>query len=255
MQFSDADLLNIVAQYGLSSMRILGLLLVLPLLARIEWWQKIAFAAVLSVAVTPWVPVTLLGKGLSMIDWLVTMAQEALVGVVLALLLQLCWESVVLAGQLLAQLTGSSYAQVLDPISYEEIPALSVFLQVIATLSFCALGGHVLFVQWLVSSYQSIPVASAIDGKNLAAIAAAVGQLFAAGLWLALPAVTALLCLHIAAGVMVRVAPAMGMMVIVFPITMVFGLLVIMLTLDGIQQQFIQQLLGLNSAIPKLLAP
>jgi len=55
----------------------------------------------------------------------------------------------------------------------------------------------------------------------------------------ALPGMTALLVVNLAFGVMSRAAPSLNLFAVGFPITLVFGLLVIFVGLPAVQQNFL----------------
>jgi flagellar biosynthetic protein FliR len=65
------------------------------------------------------------------------------------------------------------------------------------------------------------------------------GQLFAGAVAVALPGMTALLVVNLAFGVMSRAAPSLNLFAVGFPITLVFGLLVIFVGLPAVQQNFL----------------
>ena len=63
------------------------------------------------------------------------------------------------------------------------------------------------------------------------------GWIFSAALLMVLPAVAALLTVNLAFGVMSRAAPQLNVFAVGFPITMLFGFVVMMFTLPGVLGQ------------------
>ena len=62
--------------------------------------------------------------------------------------------------------------------------------------------------------------------------------MMAAGTLIALPAVTALLVVNFAFGVMTKAAPQLNIFAIGFPFTMLFGILIVYLSLNGFVGQY-----------------
>jgi flagellar biosynthetic protein FliR len=60
-------------------------------------------------------------------------------------------------------------------------------------------------------------------------------QLFMGALRVALPGMTALLVINLGFGVMARAAPALNLFAVGFPITLVFGFVIVLFGLPGIQ--------------------
>src|SRR5690606_23863330 len=67
-------------------------------------------------------------------------------------------------------------------------------------------------------------------------------QLFAGALAVALPGVTALLIVNIAFGVMSRAAPTLNLFAVGFPVALVFGLVIVLLSLPTLQSSFVELL-------------
>ena len=66
--------------------------------------------------------------------------------------------------------------------------------------------------------------------------------MFAGAVRIALPAATALLVANIAFGVMSRAAPSLNLFAVGFPITLVFGLVIIVIGLPALQSAFVRLL-------------
>jgi flagellar biosynthetic protein FliR len=67
-------------------------------------------------------------------------------------------------------------------------------------------------------------------------------QIFSGALAVALPGITALLIVNLAFGVMSRAAPSLNLFAVGFPITLVFGLVIIMVGLPALQSAFVDLL-------------
>ena len=77
-------------------------------------------------------------------------------------------------------------------------------------------------------------------GRKRRCPAAAGGWMFASALLLALPAVTAILIVNFAFGVMTRAAPQLNIFSLGFPFTLLFGIFILWVALAGFLPQYQQ---------------
>ena len=78
-------------------------------------------------------------------------AQQLLIGVALGFALQVLFDSLGLAGQLLANSMGLSFAFNVDPLRGSSTAALGQLYIILATLTFLALDGHLALIEVLVA--------------------------------------------------------------------------------------------------------
>ena len=78
-------------------------------------------------------------------------AQQLLIGVALGFALQVIFDALGLAGQLLANSMGLSFAFNVDPLRGSSTAALGQLYIILATLTFLALGGHLALIEVLVA--------------------------------------------------------------------------------------------------------
>lgn len=160
--------------------------------------------------------------------WVYAMIQQVLIGIAMGLTLRIVFEAFALAGELIANGMGLGFAQLADPIRGGSAPIVSQFLIVCASLLFLASGAHLTMLQGLAHSFENRPVAQAVlDPGSVRLLIDWAGSLFAGGLQLALPVVGGLLAVNLALGVLGRSAPAINLMAVGFPMTLVLGLLML----------------------------
>jgi flagellar biosynthetic protein FliR len=80
-------------------------------------------------------------------------------------------------------------------------------------------------------------------------------MLFAGALSIALPGLTALLIANIGFGLISRAAPTLNIFAVGFPVTIVFGLVVLQIGLPGVQQGFTTLLLQVLAEAAALQTP
>jgi flagellar biosynthetic protein FliR len=213
--------------------RILGLLATAPVFNNAGLPRRIRLLIGLAVAFAlapglPPMPAIPAGSWLG----LVVLAQQVVIGVLMGYVLRIAFSAVDVAGELIGLQMGLSFAVFYDPQNAAQTPVLSEFLGLLATLIFLAMNGHLLVISVLAESFRLLPVAAMpLAAKGFGAIASWAAILFSAGLLLSLPLVAALLIANLAMGVLSRVAPQLNLFAVGFPVTMVAGFTVLMISL------------------------
>ena len=173
----------------------------------------------------------------------VAVFQQLLIGVALGFALQVVFDALALAGQLLANSMGLSFAFNIDPLRGSSTPALGQLYVILATLTFLALGGHVALIEMLVAGLYTMPVGiTGLGQEGLWALILWGGTLFAGAITIALPGVTALLIVNLAFGVVSRAAPSLNLFAVGFPVSLVVGLLVVLAGIAPLQSSFTELL-------------
>jgi flagellar biosynthetic protein FliR len=173
----------------------------------------------------------------------VVLFQQLLIGVALGFALQVVFDALGLAGQLLANSMGLSFAFNVDPLRGTSTPALGQLYIILATLTFLALGGHVALIEMLVAGLYGLPIGtSGLGQEGLWSLILWGGQLFAGAIAVALPGITALLIVNLAFGVVSRAAPALNLFAVGFPVSLVVGLLVVLMGIAPMQASFTELL-------------
>jgi flagellar biosynthesis protein FliR len=174
---------------------------------------------------------------------MLTTAQQVLIGVALGFCLQLVFDAVNLGGQLLANSMGLSFAYNLDPLHGEQTPVLGQFYTLLVTLTFLALNGHLRLIEILVEGFRTMPVgASGLGPEGLWTVVTWGSTLFSGALSIALPGVTALLIVNLAFGVISRAAPTLNIIAVGLPVSLIFGLCIVLLGMPTVQSGFVKLL-------------
>jgi flagellar biosynthetic protein FliR len=174
---------------------------------------------------------------------LVVVFQQLLIGVAFGFALQVVFDALALAGQLLANSMGLSFAFNIDPLRGSSTPALGQLYVILATLTFLALGGHIALIEMLVAGLYTLPIGTTGLGQDgLWALILWGGTLFSGAIGIALPGVTALLIVNLAFGVVSRAAPSLNLFAVGFPVSLVVGLLVLLAGIGPLQSSFTELL-------------
>jgi flagellar biosynthesis protein FliR len=182
--------------------------------------------------------------------------QQIIIGIAIGFSLQLLFDAVTLGGQLLANSMGLSFAFNTDPMHGVQTPVLGQIYNMLVMLTFLALNGHLKLIEVLVDGFKTLPVGTTGLGQDgIWTIVTWGSLLFSGALQIALPGVTALLIVNIAFGVMSRAAPQFNLFGVGFPITLVFGLLIILAGLPAMQTTFVHLLSDAFDLLRKLSTP
>jgi len=199
---------------------------------------RLILAGALTLAVAPLLPAITDVPLLSAAGALVTL-QQMLIGAALGFALQMVFDALALGGQLLANGMGLGFAFNLDPLRGVTTPALGQLYVVLGTLTFLALDGHLALISTLVDSFKGLPIGeNGLDPARLRGLADWGSMLFSGALRIALPGVTALLVINLAFGVMSRAAPALNLFAVGLPVTLIFGLSIVMFGMPAIGTAF-----------------
>jgi len=164
--------------------------------------------------------------------------QQVLIGLAMGFTLQMVFSAVVIAAQSIAMGMGLGFATAVDPQNGVQVPVVAQYYLTLATLIFLAMDGHLLLIRVLVDSFQSLPVSlEGLSHDGLWALVNWGGRMFAGAVLIALTAMTSLLIINMAFGVMSRAAPQLNIFGVGFPVMMGAGFIVIMLGLTGLSPQ------------------
>jgi flagellar biosynthetic protein FliR len=227
-------------QYFFPFARIGAFLMVAPIVG--ATFVPPRFRIVLAGAITLLVaPLVTSPQGISPLSvaGVVVTVHQILIGAATGFVLQVIFDSLAMGGQLLANSMGLSFAFNVDPQHGASTPVVGYMYMLMVTLTFLALNGHLAMIEALVDGFRTLPIATTGFGaEQWWQIVSWGNLLFSGALAVALPGMTALLVVNLGFGVMSRAAPSLNMFAVGFPITLVFGLLIILLGLPAVQSSF-----------------
>jgi len=165
-------------------------------------------------------------------EGLLVLSQQIVIGLAMGFAMRIVFSAVELAGEIAGLQMGLGFATLFSPSSDGSTLVVGKFLGLLATLTFLSLNGHLMILSVLAESFSAFPISaeplSAVGWKTLADWG---GTIFLAGLQLALPVVAALLIVNLALGILTRASPQLNVFAVGFPITLLVGMAVLMLSL------------------------
>lgn len=239
LELSDAQIGGWVGSFLLPLFRIAALLMSMPIIGtqlvplRVRLYLALAICLVLA----PTLPAMPQVDGLSLQSFML-IAQEVLVGVMLGFTLQLFFHAFVIAGQIVSMQMGLGFASMVDPTNGVSVPVIGQFFLMLVTLLFLLMNGHLVVFEVLAESFVTLPVGGGLLTGHYWQLATKLGWVIGAALILVLPAITALLVVNLAFGVMTRAAPQLNIFSIGFPLTLVLGLVIVWVGMADILAQY-----------------
>lgn len=212
--------------------RVTGLMLIAPLIGSsyIPLYIKILIASAVTIFIVPIIDTP---KNVDPLTWngVTLLMQQMLIGLMIGLIMQIAFSAITIAGENIALTMGLGFASMTDPANGVTIPVVSQLMTVFASLYFLSLNGHIALIQLLIDSFSLQPITSLVSLDTAMAVAEWGARMFIGALMVSIPAVTALLVVNIAMGLMTRVAPQMNVFSVGFPLTMMLGFIFIAISI------------------------
>jgi len=237
VSFTENELLTLLQAWLWPFFRVAALLTAAPIIgtrsvpARLRLVMALAITAVI-VPVLPPIryidPISAYG--------LLVIGQQILIGLAIGTAVRFMFMVFELGGQVIAMQMGLGFAAMVDPQTGNQVPVISQFYLIMATLAFLSLNGHLLLIQILAESFTTLPVGGGgLNPNGLQALIGWTSWLFANAMLIALPAIVALTVINLSFGIMTRAAPQMNIFAVGFPIMMITGVIIMFLTLTTLE--------------------
>jgi flagellar biosynthesis protein FliR len=240
MKFTSTEIIAWISGYMWPFTRIAAMVSVVPIFGTqtVPKRIRLGIAVVLTLVIAPLVPPIGNIQPFSIGGVIVTV-QQLLIGLAMGFAVRLVFSALEYAGNSIAMLMGLGFAEMMDPQSGVDVPMISQFFTIIASLLFLTFDGHLVLVQVMAESFHTLPVSmSGLSKNGLWQLVLWASWVFSGAVLIALPAVASLLIVNMAFGVMTRAAPQLNIFAVGFPLTLGLGFIVVMLTLPSLVPKF-----------------
>ena len=159
MEFTESVINQTMADFLLPLARISAMVMAMIGLGAksIPGRVKLFFCLAVTAAVMPALPPTKVGDMFSLATALL-IGEQIVIGVMLGFVTVMVVNTFTLAGQIIAMQTGLGFASLVDPASGTSVPAVGQFFLILSTLLFWAMDGHLAYLQFVVASFDTIPI-------------------------------------------------------------------------------------------------
>lgn len=151
--------------------------------------------------------------------------QQMLAGILMGFGIKVVFAAVDMAGNVIGLQMGLSFASFIDPVNSNQTPLIGSFLNLLTTLLFLALDGHLALLAAATRSFDLLPISTQFfTGVGWERLIATGTGLFQLGLQISLPVLATMLVINLTLGVMSRAAPQLNLFSVGFPLTALTGI-------------------------------
>lgn len=222
-----------VARFGILLVRPGAMLLLAPGFGgqTVPTLARIGLTVLLALALAPTVTLPV-GPGLGVGA---IVLREVAIGLALGLAARALINGAELGGHVASQQIGFSYAATVNPDGGARNTMLASLYGLLATFTWLAIDGHHLLFRALHASYGALPIGVGnLDASLVDSVKEILGLVFITGVRLAAPVIAVILLVEVAIGLISRAAPALNFFVIGYPVRLVVGLIVIIVTISTV---------------------
>jgi flagellar biosynthetic protein FliR len=166
-------------------------------------------------------------------DGLMEISRQILIGLTMGLVFQVASAALVVAGQAMSGSMGLSMANMVDP-NMGSVPVLSQFFNIMGTLVFLGMGGHLIVFGLVMESFKLIPIGQAFFSQDmLGKMINWSAMMFLGALLIALPVMMTLLFINVGLGFVARAAPTLNIFTVGFPALILMGFIVMIFSMGN----------------------
>jgi flagellar biosynthetic protein FliR len=209
---------------------------------------RIGFALLLAIIITPIVSPTLPPMPAGLGDLTGIVIHEAIIGLMLGTLMRVLLFTLVTTGEILSLQTTLSFAQTANPTEAQSSTSLGAFLAMFGLVMIWATNTHHMFIRAMVDSYKVFsPMKQVMIADAGTMMVRTLSESLVLALQLSAPVIVFAMVFNIATGFVGRMMPAFPIFFAATPLSVLFGLALLALSLGTMGMVFIehyQELLG-----------
>lgn len=166
-------------------------------------------------------------------DGLMEIARQILIGFTMGLVFQIASAALVVAGQAISASMGLTIANMIDP-NMGNVPVLAQFFNIMGTLVFLGMGGHLIVFGLVLESFQLLPIGQAFFSQDmLGKMIHWSTMMFLGALLIALPVMMTLLFINVGLGFVARAAPSLNIFTVGFPALIITGFVILIFSMGN----------------------
>lgn len=162
---------------------------------------------------------------------MVLVAQQVVVGASLGFFMRLIFAAMEVAGDFIGLQMGLAFAMFIDPQKASVTPMVGAFFNIMATLVFLSMNGHLMALDGIMKSFEIIPISTDFSFVKPEKVAQTGSLLFQIAMQLSLPVMACILAVNLALGLLSRASPQFNIISVGFSITILAGFVVMWLSL------------------------
>ena len=161
--------------------------------------------------------------------YIFAVVSEFAVGFIIGFSASLLFSALQFGGQIIDQEIGLGLANIIDPISNQQVSIIGQFKLLLGMIIYLSINGHFFVIDSMVNSFKTIPLLglSLSNDVGLKVTDVMVGNMFVIAVKVAAPALVTLLLITIAMAFMARTVPEMNIFILGFSLRIIVGFLVL----------------------------
>lgn len=149
---------------------------------------------------------------------------EVILGLILALAIQIFFSGIQAGGELIAMQMGFSMMQFADPTTNTQVGVISHMLFIVTAIIFLMFDGHIYLLRAFIETYKYIPAGGLLISQSIFdQIFSLANMLFSLALKIIAPVLAAIFLTELGLAFMGRMAPQMHIMELGFPLKILVG--------------------------------
>ncbi|PWN05189.1 flagellar biosynthetic protein FliR [Rhodohalobacter mucosus] len=194
---------------------------------------KVFFSLILSVMLFPLIPVEgmAIPTDAGMLDVLVAIIKELLVGVVMGLTGQILFAALQIGGELMSLNIGLTFASVVDPVNSTHQSIIGQLFVLLGTFVFISSGGDAYYIFALAHSYEVVPVGTVQAAAAAPLFIEMATRLFLLGVQISAPFMVVLFLMDLSFAIFGRIMPRANIFFIALPLKAGVGFLLLLIVL------------------------
>ena len=182
------------------------------------------------------------------------MGGEVLIGIILGFACRLAFTGIRMAGDLISFQMGFSIANIIDPLTSDQVSVITELQYLFAALLFLGVNGHHMMIQAVSESYTVLPVLGFhMTGALAQSLVDLSRNMFVIAVKISAPVVVALLFANLGLGLIARTVPQMNVFIVGFPLKIGIGMGMLMVTLPLFAAVLTKFFLGMGAQLSQLL--
>jgi len=166
-------------------------------------------------------------------EGLMEISRQILIGLTMGLVFQIASAALAVAGQAVSASMGLTIANMIDP-SMGNVPVLSAFFNIMGTLIFLGMGGHLIVFGLVLESFKLLPIGQEFFSQDmLGKMINWSAMMFLGALLIALPVMMTLLFINIGLGFVARAAPSLNIFTVGFPALILTGFVILIMSMGN----------------------
>ncbi len=199
---------------------------------------KTLFALVLTLVVFPTIPLSQAQAAAIQSSMILLVAREVFIGVAMGFLARLFFFAFRIAGEMMSQAMGLSSASMFNPTLGGQSTTIEQFYVTLASMFYLAVNGHHYLIRGLVESFQFLPAAvPTLNTSQFGGVGLMVQEIIELGLRFSAPVVISILVINLVLGVIGKTVPQLNVLVTSFPINILAGFALMIVTLPMLMDQ------------------